>query len=164
MRLLRKNAPSVPAALQRSASARSARFSAAENWRRLAIATTSGSGGAAALGIPSLALRAPSGTPRAEVEESLTIEDFITAYMSGYYLWTLNYRRQMSHCTLAQGGRLGPWKGVRFPHRTATSSNSNCARQGKRDVRCRFRLGDGKLHADATLIYLMQGIKSKVPR
>src|SRR6266852_4945171 len=104
MRLLRKNAPSVPAALQRSASARSARFSPAENRRRLAIATTSGSGGAAALGIPSLALRAPSGTPRAEVEESLTIEDFITADMSGYYLWTLNYRRQMSHCTLAQGG------------------------------------------------------------
>src|SRR6266853_6209495 len=104
MRLLRRNAPSVPASLHRSASARSARFSPAENWRRLAIATTSGSGGAALLGIPSLALRAPSGTPRTEVEESLTIEDFITADMSGYYLWTLNYRRQMSHCTLAQGG------------------------------------------------------------
>src|SRR5712692_1002637 len=107
MRLLRKNAPSVPAALQRSASARSARFSPAENCRRLAIATTSGSGGAAPLGIPSLALRAPSGMPRAEVEESLFIEDFITADMSGCYLWTLNYRRQMSHCTLAQGGRGG---------------------------------------------------------
>src|ERR1700683_4563120 len=82
MRLLRRNAPSVPAALQRSASARSGRFPPAENWRRLAIATTSGSGGAAALGIPSLALRAPSGMPRAEAEESLIIEDFITAAMS----------------------------------------------------------------------------------
>ena len=103
MRLLRRKAPSVPAALQRSASARSARFSPAENCRRLAVATTSGSGGAATLGIPSLALRAPSGIPRVEAEESLFIEDFITADMSGYYLWTLNYRRQMSHRTLAQG-------------------------------------------------------------
>lgn len=102
MRLLRKNAPSVPAALQRSASPRSARFSPAQNCRRLAIATTSGSGAAAVLGIPSLALRAPSRTPRTEVQESLIIEDFSTADMSGYYLWTLNYRRQMSQVTLAQ--------------------------------------------------------------
>jgi len=41
------------------------------------------------------------------VEESLIIGDFITADMSGYYLWTLNYRRQMSHCTLAQGEDVG---------------------------------------------------------
>jgi hypothetical protein len=41
---------------------------------------------------------------RIEVEESLIIEDFITADMSGYYLWTLNSRRQMSHCTLARRG------------------------------------------------------------
>src|SRR5271165_1681478 len=39
----RRNAPSVPASLQRSASASNRRFSLSENWRRLAIATTSGS-------------------------------------------------------------------------------------------------------------------------
>ena len=86
MRLLRRNAPRVPACLQRSASASNARFSPAENWRRLAVATTSGSGAAAALGIPSLALRAPSGMPRAEAGEVLFIEEFITAAICGYYL------------------------------------------------------------------------------
>src|ERR1700686_5074373 len=43
MRSRRRNAPSVPAFLQRSASASNRRFSLPENWRRLAIATTSGS-------------------------------------------------------------------------------------------------------------------------
>src|ERR1019366_9244592 len=52
MRLLRRNAPRVPACLQRSASASNARFSPAENWRRLAVATTSGSGAAAGPGHP----------------------------------------------------------------------------------------------------------------
>src|ERR1039457_5263948 len=93
MRLRRRKAPSSPRSLQRSASASSKRFSLEENWRRLALATTSGSA-AAAQGIPSLALRAPSGMPWAEVEESLIIEDFITAAMSGYYLWSLNSRRE----------------------------------------------------------------------
>ena len=82
MRLLRRNAPSVPAALQRSASASNARFSPAEYRRRLAIATTSGSGGAAALGIPSLALRAPSRMPRAEAEGVLFIEESVSDAMS----------------------------------------------------------------------------------
>ena len=44
MCLSRKNAPSVPAALRRSASARSTRFSLPENWRRRPTAKTSGSG------------------------------------------------------------------------------------------------------------------------
>src|SRR5450759_3491787 len=39
----RRNAPNVPASLHRSASASNRRFSLPENWRRLAIATTSGS-------------------------------------------------------------------------------------------------------------------------
>src|SRR5579863_7955673 len=108
MRLLRRNAPRVPACLQRSASASSARFPPAEYCRRLATGTTSGSGAAAALPIPSLALRAPSGMPRAEAEESSIIEVFITADMSEYYLWTLNYRRQVSQVTLAQRGRTYP--------------------------------------------------------
>jgi hypothetical protein len=82
MRSRRRNAPSVRACLQRSASASSRRFSLPENLRRLAIAMTSGSGGVAAQGIPSLALRAPSGMPWAEAQESLIIEDFINAAMS----------------------------------------------------------------------------------
>ena len=102
MRLRRRKAPSSPRSLQRSASASSKRFSLEENWRRLVLATTSGSA-AAAQGIPSLALRAPSGMPWAEVEESLITEDFITAAMSEYYLWSLNCRRQMFRVTLAQG-------------------------------------------------------------
>src|ERR1035437_10147889 len=59
MRSRRKKAPSVPASLQRSASASNRRFSLPENWRRLAIATTSGSRRAAASDGASLhALRA----------------------------------------------------------------------------------------------------------
>src|ERR1039458_9470750 len=85
MRLLRRNAPRVPACLQRSASASNARFSPAENWRRLGASTTCGSGAAAALGIPSPALRAPSGMPRAKAGEVLFIEEFITAAICGYY-------------------------------------------------------------------------------
>ena len=82
MRSLRRNAPSVPAALQRSASARSARFSPAENLRRRATATTSGSGRAAGPGIPSLALRAPSGMPGLKADRSRFIEESSTAAMS----------------------------------------------------------------------------------
>ena len=82
MRLLRRNAPSVPAASHRSASARSERFSPAENLRRRATATTSGSGRAAAPGIPSLALRAPSGMPGLRVDRARLIEESSTAAMS----------------------------------------------------------------------------------
>ena len=82
MRLLRKKAPSVPATLWRSASASSARCSLPENCRRRAVATTSGSGGAVSLGIPSLALRTPPGMPKDEEEEVLFIEVFNTAAMT----------------------------------------------------------------------------------
>ena len=82
MRSLRRNAPSVPAALQRSASASSARFCPMENCRRRATATTSGSGRAADPGIPSLALRAPDGMPGVEVDGSGFIEESSTAAMS----------------------------------------------------------------------------------
>ena len=46
MRLRRRKAPSSPRSLQRSASASSKRFSLEENWRPLALATTSGSAAA----------------------------------------------------------------------------------------------------------------------
>ena len=82
MRSLRRNAPSVPAALQRSASARSARFCPMENCRRRAIATTSGSGRAVAPAIPSLALRAPDGMAGLEVDGSGFIEESSNAAMS----------------------------------------------------------------------------------
>jgi hypothetical protein len=61
MRSRRRNPPSVPASLQRSASASRRRFSLPENWQRLAITTTSRSRRS---GLPEavspVALRAPS--------------------------------------------------------------------------------------------------------
>ena len=59
MRLRRMNAPGSPPALQRSASASSARVSLAENWRRRPIAKTSGSRDGAFVSIGPLTRRAP---------------------------------------------------------------------------------------------------------
>src|ERR1700687_4199142 len=77
MRSRRRNAPSVPAALQRSASASNRRFSLPENWRRLAIATTSGS-------------RRGASTAAVSVEEHdlLFIEDFRNEVMCMSYLYS----------------------------------------------------------------------------
>src|SRR5882672_10943765 len=58
----RKNAPSCPLALQRSASANRRRFSLPENRRRRAIGSTSGSGGESRDDVSTVALRAPSET------------------------------------------------------------------------------------------------------
>src|SRR5471030_649883 len=69
----RRNAPSVPASLQRSASASNRRFSLPENWRRLAIATTSGS------------RRAPS--PEEEPDNPFR-EDFTNEVMFMSYLYS----------------------------------------------------------------------------
>src|ERR1700693_5201935 len=77
MRSRRRNAPSVPAALQRSASASNRRFSLPENWRRLAIATTSGS-------------RRGASTEAVSVEEPDIpfIEDFSNEVMCMSYLYS----------------------------------------------------------------------------
>src|ERR1019366_4273343 len=90
MRSRRMNAPSVTAFLQRSASASNRRFSLPENWRRLAIATTSGSRRAASCeAISPVALRAPSATASQEEEaDNPFVEDFSNEVMFMFYLYS----------------------------------------------------------------------------
>src|ERR1039457_6370997 len=89
MRSPRRKAPSVPASLQRSASASNRRFSLPENWRRLAIATTSGSRRAAASeAVSPVALRAPSATASEEQPNDPFIEDFSNEVMCMSYLYS----------------------------------------------------------------------------
>src|SRR5215469_17351794 len=104
MRLRRSSAPSSPGFVHASASARSCRFSLAENRRRLAVATTSGSGARPAAGAaPSLALRAPCGAaPAAELTCVLINESIPFSVMSGSAC-TLNCPRQVSQLILARG-------------------------------------------------------------
>src|SRR5665647_3518087 len=72
----RRNAPSVPASLHRSASASNRRFSLPENLRRLAIATTFGSRRAASgETVSPVALRAPSATASPEEPDNPFKED-----------------------------------------------------------------------------------------
>src|ERR1700694_2499072 len=77
MRSRRRNAPSVPASLQRSASASNRRFSLPENLRRLAIATTSGSRSVAS-----------SEAATGEQPNSPFIEDFSNEVMCMSYLYS----------------------------------------------------------------------------
>src|SRR5271170_5822837 len=101
----RRKAPSVPASLQRSASASNRRFSLPENWRRLAIATTSGSRRAPSPeAISPVALPAPSATASEEEPDNPFREDFTNEVMF-MSTCTLNCPRQVSHLTLARGGR-----------------------------------------------------------
>src|ERR1019366_4148641 len=89
MRSRRKKAPSVPASLQRSASASNRRFSLPENWRRLAIATTSGSRRAASSeAVSPVALRASSATASEEEPNDPFIEDFSNELMCMSYLYS----------------------------------------------------------------------------
>src|SRR5271154_2516065 len=98
----RRKAPSVPASLQRSASASNRRFSLPENWRRLAIATTSGSRRAPS---PEAISPAPSATASEEEPDNPFREDFTNEVMF-MSTCTLNCPRQGSHLTLARGGPL----------------------------------------------------------
>src|ERR1700687_3581736 len=99
----RRNAPSVPASLQRSASASNRRFSLPENWRRLAIATTSGSRRPPSPeAISPVALPAPSAASEEEPDNPFR-EDFTNEVMF-MSTCTLNCPRQVSHLTLARGG------------------------------------------------------------
>src|SRR4249920_817105 len=89
MRSRRKNAPSVPASLQRSASASNRRFSLPGNCRRLAMATTSGAGRAASSETVSpVALRDPSVAVTAEEPDNPFIEDFSNEVMFMSYLYS----------------------------------------------------------------------------
>src|SRR6266566_3280696 len=85
----RRNAPSVPTSLQRSASASNRRFSLPENWRRLAIATTSGSRRAPSPeAISPVALPAPSATASEEEPDNPFREDFSNEVMFMSYLYS----------------------------------------------------------------------------
>src|ERR1700730_13795461 len=85
----RRKAPSVPASLQRSASASNRRFSLPENWRRLAIATTSGSRRAPSPeAISPVALPAPSATASEEEPDNPFREDFSHEVMFTSYLYS----------------------------------------------------------------------------
>src|SRR6202795_3929232 len=85
----RRKAPSVPVSLQRSASASNRRFSLPENWRRLAIATTSESRRAASSeAVSPVARRAPSATASEEEPDNPFIEDFSNEVMGMSYLYS----------------------------------------------------------------------------
>src|ERR1700676_3522737 len=85
----RRNAPSVPTSLQRSASAINRRFSLPENWRHLAIATTSGSRRAPSPeAISPVALPAPSATASEEEPDNPFREDFSNEVMFMSYLYS----------------------------------------------------------------------------
>src|SRR5664280_1268867 len=85
----RRNAPSVPASLHRSASASNRRFSLPENLRRLAIATTSGSRrGASGETVSPVALRAPSATASPEEPDNPFKEDLNNEVMCMSYLYS----------------------------------------------------------------------------
>src|ERR1039458_622693 len=89
MRSPRRKAPSVPASLQRSASASNRRFSLPENWRRLAIATTSGSRRGASSEVVSEAARRPTGETASDEEpDNPFIEDFSNEVMCTSYLYS----------------------------------------------------------------------------
>src|ERR1700681_601564 len=84
----RRNAPSVPTSLQRSASAINRRFSLPENWRRLAIATTSGSRRApSSEAVSPVALPAPSTASQEEPDNPFR-EDFSNEAMFMSYLYS----------------------------------------------------------------------------
>ncbi len=92
MCLRRRNAPSSPRSLQRSASANSIRFSLAENCRRDAISITSGSG-LRSSECAMLEDRGTLGTAESINEaERLFIVDFDTWDMTGYYLYSILLR------------------------------------------------------------------------
>src|SRR5579883_29534 len=128
MRLRRSSAPSSPGFLHASASARICRFSLAENRRRLAVATTSGSGARPAAGAaPSLALRAPCGAaPAAELICMSIKEEPIPLSVMSAPAGTLNGPRQVSQLRLARGGQIvlrrplvrAPADGCRNPSRS----------------------------------------------
>src|SRR5664280_235314 len=85
----RRNAPSVPASLHRSASASNRCFSLPENLRRLAIATTSGSRRAASgETVSPVALRAPSATASPEEPDNPFKEDLNNEVMCMSYLYS----------------------------------------------------------------------------
>src|SRR5450631_2508857 len=129
----RRNAPSVPACLHRSASASNRRFSLPENWRRLAIATTSGSRRAASgETVSPVALRAPSATASPEDPVNSFKEDFSDEVMFMSYLYSKLPETGVPH-------RIGTG-GAEIARRQAVAANDPLLKQSYRRV-ARERIG-----------------------
>src|ERR1017187_8020418 len=115
MCLRRRNAPSSPRSLQRSASNKSIRFSLAENCRRVAISITSGSGPRSSECAMVEDRRTLGLTESIEEAESLFIEDFDTWDMTGYYLYSKLLRSGVS-------AHIGTWGAATRPGAAAASA------------------------------------------
>src|SRR5271155_512211 len=127
----RRKAPSVPASLQRSASASNRRFSLPENWRRLAIATTSGSRRAPSPeAISPVALPAPSATASEEEPDNPFREDFTNEVMFMSYLYSKLPETGVSPHIGTGGARTAQAAGA-WPYA------ESCARQVRRDPNAR---------------------------
>src|ERR1019366_10752194 len=139
MRSRRKKAPSVPASLQRSASASNRRFSVPENWRRLAIATTSGSRRAASSeAVSPVALRASSATASEEEPNDPFIEDFSNELMCMSYLYSKLPETGVSP-HIARGATA--WGGTR---RSSGRSQPRRSLRGLEHVSTEFNRGDSQ--------------------
>src|SRR5450432_2912198 len=131
----RRNAPSVPASLQRSASAINRRFSLPENWRRLAIATTSGSRRAPSPeAISPVALPAPSATASEEEPDNPFREDFSNEVMRMSYLYSKLPETGVSPHIGTGGGAQ--------PHAHTTPVLSSETREGTCDLSSPRRLAE----------------------
>src|ERR1700687_746066 len=120
----RRKAPSVPASLQRSASASNRRFSLPENWRRLAIATTSGSRRApSSEAVSPVALPAPSATASEEEPDNPFREVFTNEVIFMSYLYSKLPETGVSPHIGTGGGSeglllpLSPGERIRAPKR-----------------------------------------------
>src|ERR1019366_6191622 len=103
MCLRRRNAPSSPRSLQRSASAKSIRFSLAENCRRVAISITLGSGLRSSDECAMVEDRRTFALTESIADaERLFIEDFDTWDMTGYYLYA-------KYCRAGVSAHIGTW-------------------------------------------------------
>src|SRR5450830_1857126 len=146
MRSPRRKAPSVPASLQRSASASNRRFSLPENWRRLAIATTSGSRRAAASeAVSPVALRAPSATASEEEKPNDPfIEDFSNEVMCMSYLYS-----KLPETGVSPHIGTGGSEHVAFEEMVLAQGLGDADRQASRNEKGNRRLGAsvGRDHA-----------------
>src|SRR5450432_170908 len=134
MRSRRRNAPSVPAALQRSASASNRRFSLPENLRRLAIATTSGSRRASSEAVAEGARRATGETASEEEPDNPFVEDFSNEVMRMSYLYSKLPETGVSPHIGTGGGAQ--------PHAHTTPVLSSETREGTCDLSSPRRLAE----------------------
>src|ERR1700675_3403139 len=136
----RRNAPSVPTSLQRSASAINRRFSLPGNWRRLAIATTSGSRRAPSPeAISPVALPAPSATASEEEPDNPFREDFNNEVMFMSYLYSKLPETGVSPHIGTGGGEP-----VLVDHVRPVGDQPASGNEGPIGIDCRQSVADGE--------------------